>query len=244
MTDQAAWQRAFREGDASSVVKALCTAWHELVNGSPETFRPKEPEPKLTELLCEYLRSTQTDTKLTGDWSYEGRFAKLSRAASGGLKVTNRTRTDIRYFSNREDPPLKLTFEFKKLSHTKQRLNNYVGKEGMLRFITGDYGERQPLALMVGVLVVHRDDVMPVLLKYMNGSKAKSELQMTATGIQAVMPSKFFPGHAEFDTQHARSATNGGSADSVVLSHLLLDFPGLPLAPKKKAAGKKASASK
>lgn len=235
MIDRASWQAAFRAGDAPAVVKALCAAWRELLSISPETFRPAETEPHLTELLCEFLRATKANTKLTGQWSYEGRQANLKRMTDKGLGVVKRKRTDIQYFSNREDPPLDLVFEFKKLSHLKSQRDQYV-EDGLLRFVTGEYSVGQPVALMVGILITHRDDAVPPLLRWLDSPDAKELLYLeTIDGRQLRAPSRLFPAEGEFDTEHLRPVEKGPAHGTIIVSHLFVEFPNLPRAAAKRA---------
>lgn len=231
MIDRASWQEAFRAGDAATVVKAVFVTWQELLGTSPETFHPNETEPRLTELLAEFLRATKARTKLTGQWSYESRQGGLDRVTPRGLRVVKRKRTDIQYFSNREDPPLDLVFEFKKVSHVKSQRDNYVGEEGMLRFITGEYSVGQPVALMVGILVIHRDDSMPPLVRWLESAEAKSLLYIeTSNGRQIRTPSDLFPAISEFDTEHLRPRDKGPAHGTIVISHIFVEFPDLPRA--------------
>lgn len=231
MNDRTSWQRAFRSGDAPTVVRALRAAWDYLVVNSPDTFGPGEAEPHLTEMLGEHLHDTKADHKLTGQWSYERRQGKLRRTTAKGLRVVDRKRTDIQYFSNREDPVLDLVFEFKKLGHLKSHRDHYIGEDGMLRFVTGEYSLRQPLAVMVGILVTHADDSVPPLTQWLNSPDAKSLLHMqTVGGLQTLSPSSFFPIESLFDTEHLRSLDKAPAHGTIVISHVFLDFPGLPRA--------------
>lgn len=236
MSDRTSWQRAFRSGDAPTVVRALRAAWDYLVATSPDTFAPGEPEPRLTELLGQHLHDTKADHKLTGLWTYETRQGAIQRATAKGLRMGKRKRTDIQYFSNREDPALELVFEFKKLGHQKSHRDHYVGKEGMLRFVTGEYSLRQPLAVMVGILVTHADDSLPPLTQWLNGPDAKALLYMeTVDGQQARSPSSFFPDESLFDTEHLRSRDKAPAHGTIVISHVFLDFPGLPRAEMRRS---------
>src|SRR5689334_16664825 len=100
------WQRAFGKSDAKKVVQVLCEAWRELARDSVQTFHGKEKEHTLTELLGEYIRSAKAGVGLTGNWSYEDRLGTIVRSPTGGLKVVKRRRTDIQYFSDRQQPAL------------------------------------------------------------------------------------------------------------------------------------------
>ena len=192
MTDRTAWQKAFLGGDATHAVAVMHAAWKELVAASPGTFHPKRKEPELTEMLGIHLKAIRQQTKLTGLWSYESPQGKLKRNRDG-VAVVERKRTDIQYFSNREDPVLTLIFEFKKLSHSNTQRNKYTGESGVLRFVTGEYSLGEPLALMVGILVEHRDDCVPLLAAWLDTADAKSVLHLeTIGGRQTRSPSRFF----------------------------------------------------
>ena len=46
-------------------------------------------------------------------------------------------RTDIVYGWNNEEIGVQLVFEFKKLNRFARARNNYLGKDGLRRFVTG-----------------------------------------------------------------------------------------------------------
>jgi hypothetical protein len=230
MTDRLSWRRAFREGQAPDVVRALCNGWADLAGSiSSDTFHAGEHEHTLTEMLCEYLRDIQYKTKLTGKWSYETRLGKLERVSQRGLRVKQRKRTDIQFYSDRSDPPLDLIFEFKKLGSRGAYRKTYCGVDGMLRFITGIYAEGQPAALMVGILMEHRDDCVAPLTRWLDGAEAKAALYMeTVGGRQCITPSDLLAGLAVFDTEHLRPSASAAEHGTIVISHLFLGFPNPP----------------
>lgn len=224
MIDRTAWQEAFLGGHAPLAVRALKRAWSLLVATSPGTFKPTEKEPTLTKILCEQLTASKRDDRLTGSWDYEIPQGKLVRRGKHIALEENR-RTDIRYFTDREDPTLELIFEFKRINHQPSQWKKYTGESGMMRFVTGDYSVGNPLALMVGIVIVHRDDCVPALTEWLNSSEARTELYMeTIQGKQARAPSGFFE-EAEFDTEHLRPISKGPAHGTIIISHMFLDFP-------------------
>lgn len=234
MIDRTAWQEAFLGSHAPTAAKALKHAWDLLVATSPDTFNAREIEPTLTKILCEQLIATKREDRLTGLWSYENPQGKLVRKGKR-IGLENNRRTDIRYFTDRADPALELIFEFKRLNHQPSQRKKYTGESGMMRFITGDYSVGNPLALMVGILNVHRDDCVPPLTQWLNSAEAKAELHMeTVDRKQTRNPSGFFV-EAEFDTEHLRPIGKGPAHGTIVISHLFLDFPNLPRAVTKKS---------
>ncbi len=218
------WQRAFGKSDAKKVVQVLCEAWRELARDSAQTFHGKEKEHTLTELLGEYIRTAKAGVGLTGNWSYEDRLATIERSPTGGLKVVKRRRTDIQYFSDRQQPALRLMFEFKKIDHTKARRDAYAGAEGMERFVTGDYSVGQPVALMAGMLLKPTPDCVPALRTYLSSAAGQAALGMVANPAGQLVRSPPSFREAEFDTEHKRPAGKAPAHGSIVISHLFLSF--------------------
>jgi hypothetical protein len=221
------WLAAFPHEDAQVVVSTLCSVWAELAALSSATFHAGRREPDLTELLCEQIRAVFKErTKLTGQWSYERRLARITKNGEGGSKVVDRKRTDIEYFSDRQTPSLELTFEFKKLSHTQARRNVYIGEDGMLRFITGNYSAKQPVAIMVGILSAARSACVPPLIQFLQTEKAREALRMCTLPEECVFqPSTAFALNAEFDTFHTRPASLAPPSGAITLCHIFLEFP-------------------
>ena len=229
MTGRTGWQKAFQAGHAPLAVDALHRAWHHLVAVAPKDFNAACKEPALTERLCLYLMHTRASDRLTGLWSYENSQGELV-FQDGKVTVAKRKRTDIRYYTNHEQPELDLIFEFKKLSHQKAQRDKYLGNEGLGRFITGEYSIGQPAALMVGILTTHEDDCVPPLMRWINSPDARTLLYMESSEGRAIRkPSNLFP-VAHFDTEHVRPVKKGPAHGTIVVSHLFLGFPSLPRA--------------
>lgn len=226
MSYPTAWHKAFLGGQSTLAVKALHEAWTALATSAPETFGPHAQEPALTAILCEQLVANRMQDRLSGLWSYEVRQGRLVRSGKR-VAVVDRKRTDIQYFTDSEQPALKLIFEFKRLDHQLSRRKKYTGEDGMMRFITGEYSVGEPVAVMVGILTAHRDDCVPPLEIWLNSPDAKTELAIQPFGAtQTRSPSEFFSS-AVFDTEHLRPAGKGPGHGTIVISHLFLDFPGL-----------------
>lgn len=218
------WQRAFVKSDAKKVVQVVCDAWLDLTKISGQTFHDKEKEHRLTELLGEYIRATRTGSGLTGHWSYEERLGTLTVAPTGGLRVMNRRRTDIQYFSNKRNPVLRLVFEFKKIDHTKARRDAYTGADGMERFVTGDYSIGEPVAVMAGMLLKPLPQTVPLLKTYLSSATARAALSMVANpaGQFVRSPASFDP--AEFETEHQRPLGKAPAHGSILICHLFFAF--------------------
>lgn len=227
MMQSGGWLAAFPQEDVRTVVGALREVWTELTTLSPETFHPNANEPRLTELLCEHIRAVfKTRTKLTGQWSYERRLGKIKPRKGGGVEISERKRTDIEYFSDRYDPSLELVFEFKKINGKAGRRNTYIGPDGMLRFVTGSYSIKQPLAIMVGVLTDPEAACVQPLIDLLKTSKSMSMLQMKTTSADPLkIPSIVLPTLAKFDTEHQRAAELATEHGTITIAHLFLGFP-------------------
>jgi hypothetical protein len=221
------WLAVFPQEDVRVAVTALCEVWRELAHLSPETFHADAKEPRLTELLCEYIRSVfKARTRLTGQWSYERRMGKVKQRKAGGVEIDERKRTDIEYFSDRYDPALELVFEFKKINGKAARRNTYIGPDGMLRFVTGSYSIKQPLAVMVGILTENESKCVKPLISLLKTTKSMATLQMKAAiGEPFRMPSEILPKIARFDTEHHRAAEIAAAHGTITIAHLFLGFP-------------------
>ena len=164
-----------------------------------------------------------TRRRYRGTWE-NCRLATIERSPTGGLKVVKRRRTDIQYFSDRQQPALRLVFEFKKIDHTKARRDAYAGAEGMERFVTGDYSVGQPVALMAGMLLKPTPDCVPALRTYLSSAAGQAALGMVANPAGQLVRSPPSFREAEFDTEHKRPAGKAPAHGSIVISHLFLSF--------------------
>ncbi|MEH2565648.1 Fis family transcriptional regulator [Bradyrhizobium sp. AZCC 2289] len=227
MTKAGDWLSVFPQEDARVAVDALRKVWAELTTLSPETFHADAKEPRLTELLCEHIRSVfKTRTRLTGQWSYERRIGKIKQRKSGGVEIADRRRTDIEYFSDRYDPALELVFEFKKINGKAARRNTYVGSDGMLRFVTGSYSIKQPLAVMVGIVTDKETACVQPLIDLLKTSESMAALQMKPAPSESLkIPSFVLPKIAQFDTEHQRAAELAAEHGTITIAHLFLGFP-------------------
>ena len=227
MTKAGGWLAVFPQEDVRVAVDALRKVWIELTTLSPETFHAGANEPRLTELLCEHIRSVfKTRTRLTGQWSYERRLGKIKKRKSGGVEIADRKRTDIEYFSDRYDPALELVFEFKKINGKNARRKTYVGSDGMLRFVTGSYSIKQPLAVMVGILTDRETACVQPLIDLLKTPESMAALRMKSAPDESLkIPSFVLPKIARFDTEHQRAANLAPEHGTITIAHLFLGFP-------------------
>lgn len=230
MTGRTAWQKAFRTGHGPRAVEVLAATWHAMVARVPDSFHPRRKEPELTEMLCFHLEEIRAQHRLPGRWSNELPQGRLHEEQTRA-EVRDRKRTDINYFTERDDPATNLTFEFKKLDEHSTSREKYV-KDGMVRFISGEYSKGEPAALMVGILTMHSDDVVPPLLRRLNDADSRVLLGMGKLPI--ARPSNLFE-CAHCDTEHLRPAEKAPPHGTIVISHVFLGFPDLPRAKARRA---------
>lgn len=224
MTERNAWRQAFPAETRSKVIAELLNTWAEGCRGYPTKYASSRKEPELTENLWMLLKQLQADSGLSGQWSYEFHSAKEDKNG----KVT-RIRKDITYFSNRlEDAnpgPLNLVFEFKKISGDS--LSSYTNDHGMGRFVDGNYAEKLPFALMVGMVTGDKNATIDKLKTSLNKDRNVKKLRMVVDekGL-AVRPSQDIPQHfVEFETEHGRPAELAPPGGTIILGHCFIEFP-------------------
>ncbi|MGB2822787.1 MAG: hypothetical protein WBF17_17515 [Phycisphaerae bacterium] len=79
------------------------------------------------------------------------------RVADSTRKGKSRRRLDIRFDSSEHRPRRRFPFEAKRLGEAHP-VRDYLGKEGIVRFIDGRYGRRQGLAGMLGYVQTGTSD--------------------------------------------------------------------------------------
>lgn len=210
------WRNVFPFEHTRTVVTLIQEVWDELVAGKIPKFNPGSKEPHLTEFLRAVLKNRKGAVGLTGDFQTEV-LDSDAMLATGELK--NRSRADIRYFSDRFE--LDLTFEFKKLSAKPSSLTGYHTK-GMLRFVDGKYSRDKHLAFMVALVEVDTNVCYLALKDAISKTKVATALQLvkTATGMCFHEPSRELPSLVRFDTEHSRTTHLG--EPNIVLCHMFL----------------------
>jgi len=169
LKDRKKWLEAFPLPEASRAVRVVLDGWNDLAAMHSKKFRHSENEPKLTTML------RLADAGLFGQWGAEQTEGILD---VNTLEITNRHRTDIHYAWHNKNTRNEIIFEFKKLSHQKGSRTLYYNDKGMGRFIGGDYAKRQPLALMVGILMSPKEDCVPPLKQVISSNGVAGELNM------------------------------------------------------------------
>ena len=216
------WRRAFPLQSANAAADALLQAWDELASPPRSWFNSRTKEPALTKRLKIYVQDhVARQHGLLGMWAAEDTFGDLN-LATGELKER---RTDIVYGWNDDKQQLELVFEFKRLGERKRHRKQYLGKQGLARYVTGIYSRRQPVAAMVGILLAPQSHIVPhIRAELAEGPTAEAlRLRVTPTGQPLHEPSTIFP-KAMFDTEHDRDQELAPPHGYIRVSHFFVAF--------------------
>ena len=222
MTVPPAWLAAFPIKPATGAVDAICQAWAELSARRRPEFNRRTREPALTKQLKIYVENhTARDRGLLGMWAAEDIFGDIDRQTG---ELTEERRTDIVYGWNDETQQLKLVLEFKRLGNSGYHRSQYLGADGLVRFITGIYSRGQPVAAMVGILLDPEPDVVPPIRRALTSARRVAQLNLRMVdGMPFVRPSRLFR-VADFDTEHDRAAEDASAENPIAIAHIFLAF--------------------
>ena len=201
MRQRDVWRDVIPLDEATLAAEQLVKVWNIIAQSQPQHVKYSVSEPKLTERLHYYLCRLRAESGLSGFWSNENQDALYDEAGN----LLDRTRKDITYMSNVSDKRLSLIFEFKKL--TRASVRTYQGRKGMRRFVDGNYGRNEPLAVMVGML--KRDDTTSVqsLYRSLSNPRVSGELCMVHDSKTRYIrqPSDVFPALKEIGRASCRA---------------------------------------
>lgn len=217
------WQTAFPIKPATDAVDAICESWRILAEKPRPGFHAGLREPVLTKALKSHVENvTARQRGLLGMWAAESIINKLDPETA--ILIEER-RTDIVYGWNDATDSIQLVFEFKKLDRKARARKEYLGSDGLGRFVTGLYSCRQPIAAMVGILLDSFDDVVPPIQSALCDKTAISDLNICLRPDGAVydQPSQLFTA-ADFDTEHTRPSDLAPKNGKIRVAHLFLPF--------------------
>lgn len=219
MRKRYSWDELVPIEETRLAAQYLVDTWNKIAESQPEKIRYSVHEPKLTERLSYYLDKFRADSGLQGFWINEAQEAIYDDEA----EMADRIRKDITYLSN-VSRRLFLIFEFKKLS--KSSRSTYQGVNGMGRFVDGNYGVKQPLAVMVGIVKADSSgqDSIDSLYKSLCVKAIQSNLKMVhdKSGRYVLRPSGAIAGIAEFDTEHRRPPEKAPPNQTTTLAHVFV----------------------
>ncbi|MEJ0049189.1 MAG: hypothetical protein WDN04_26070 [Rhodospirillales bacterium] len=223
MTTGDAWFTAFPIRPAAEAVDALCESWRVLARVQRPGFHPGKREPELTRVLKAHVeRVTARERGLLGMWATEAVQNEINLDTA---ELIEERRTDIVYGWNNEETGIQLVFEFKKLDRLARSRTNYLGEDGLRRFVTGKYSRGQAIAAMVGMLTDPEEQVVPPLRNELaaTATLAALRLRLRPSGEAFDRPSLLFPA-ADFDTEHDRDADLAPGHGTIRVAHLFLEF--------------------
>ena len=218
------WRSAFPPQSAIDASEALLQAWRDLAAVPRPSFNPGTKEPALTKQLKIYLENYVAHERgLLGMWAAEDIIGDIHPETG---ELIEERRTDIVYGWNNDSSGIKLVFEFKRLRKGKRYRNNYVGEDGLARFVTGIYSRRQAIAAMVGILLAPETDIVSPIQTALgeNALAAALRLRKDAGGMPYTSPSALFPS-AAFDTAHDRSPALAPADGHIRVAHFFVGFP-------------------
>lgn len=218
MNGYCSWRDLIPVEETEKVANSLVKTWHHISMALPDEVKYSKNEPKLTERLCYYLELFKINYGLTGFWINESQKAIYDDKG----KLIDRIKKDITYLSNSSQKTLCLVFEFKKIS--KSSISAYRGKDGMSRFVDGNYALNKPLAVMVGILNGKDHSAISYLIKSLLNKKICNELNMIPDkdGQLVRCPSYIFPEVAHFDTEHFRAKEKLPPNGTISIAHIFL----------------------
>lgn len=223
MTVEDSWLTAFPIPQAAEAVTALCESWRAMANVRRPNFHPGTKEPHLTRVLKDHVeRVTARERGILGMWAAEA-VQNETNFYTG--KLIDERRTDIVYGWNDEKIGIQLIFEVKKIDRLSGSQRQYLGKNGLGRFVSGIYGRGQPIAVMIGILTDPEDQVVPKLIQALSDPNmiATLRLRLRADGEVIEQPSRLFQ-EAKFDTEHERDEKPVSSRNIIRIAHLFLEF--------------------
>ena len=216
------WDELIPIDETRASAEYLVNTWYLISKASPDKYAFKHHEPKLTELLAYNLNMLKADSGLTGFWITEDNVPYIDEHGQ-----VRRTRNDIKYLSNISTLGIELTFEFKKLKHTSSALCTYRGKDGMRRFVQGNYAKKQPFAAMVAIILDDPKTISQALYKSLSIPAIRSDLCMVHDGDGNYIrrPANVLRSIAEFDTEHRRPADKAPVNGTTTIAHILIRCP-------------------
>lgn len=216
------WQAVFPQTDVSAAVSFMQSMWQQLLKDYPDSVAPSNKEPEITQTLGEHLYTKGELSALSGIFNYEVPKSALDPATG---KRVRKLRTDIVYLDTNFRLPsgkrLNVIFEFKKLKDDNRSRKSYVGENGMLRFIDGNYAEHADyLAFMVGLINNNSKTTISALENLLKRADIRSVLHILPNPKTGYVrkPSERFIECVHFDTVHSR--TNYGE---LALCHFFLE---------------------
>ena len=158
---------------------------------------------------------------MLGMWAAEDIIGELNPNTGELLKEG---RTDIAYGWNNDVMQFRLVFEFKRLKKGKWARGQYLGEQGLARFVTGKYSRGQAIAAMVGILLAPEAEIVPPIRAALAETAVATALRLrkAADGRPYTEPS-MFP-NAAFDTEHDQNQPLAPPHGYIRVAHFFVRF--------------------
>ena len=217
------WRSAFPLQTAVDASDALLQGWHDLAALAGPGFNSRTREPRLTKQLKIYVENyVAHDRGLLGMWAAEDIIGNIDPQTG---ELLEERRTDIVYGWNDTSSKFELVFEFKRLRKGKADRDQYLGEDGLGRFVTGLYSRHQPIAVMVGILLAPEAIIVPPIQAALSDPDLTKKLRLRkdARGMPYTQPSNLFP-KAAFDTEHGRDPALAPPHGYIQVAHFFVTF--------------------
>ena len=177
----------------------------------------------MTKRLKVYVEEVVSrEHSLLGMWAAETVIGRLEPSTG---KLVEERRPDIVFGWNDDTRKFQLVFEFKRLRKGKRYRDQYLGEQGLERFVTGIYSKGEAIAAMVGVLLAPETEIVPpIKAALMEPNRAKAlRLRKAEGGQPYTEPSTLFP-KAAFDTEHDRDQPLAPPHGYIRVAHFFVKF--------------------
>lgn len=218
------WEAVFPQSDVNAAISFIHFIWKKLLTDFPDAIASSNKEPEITQVLGEHLFIQGQISSLSGMFNYETPRSAIDPTTGKRVRTL---RTDITYQDSSIHFPsgkrLYIIFEFKKLKDNGGSRSAYVGENGMLRFIKGNYAEHtEHMAFMVGLVNTDLNATVSALENLLKKDDIRSILHILPTQNNTYVrkPSERFEACVDFDTVHSRE--NYGKWGEIVLCHFFL----------------------
>ncbi|MYF10497.1 MAG: Fis family transcriptional regulator [Gammaproteobacteria bacterium] len=216
------WRNTFPLETATAASEALLEGWRRLASLKRQDFNSSTVEPALTKRLKIYVENVLAPERgLLGMWAAEDIIGDLNPSTG---ELLEERRTDIAYGWNNDVMQFRLVFEFKRLKKGKWARDQYLGEQGLARFVTGKYSRGQAIAAMVGVLLEPEAEIVPPIQAALAESAVAKMLRLRkAAGGQPYTKPSIFP-EAAFDTEHDRNQPLAPPHGYICVAHFFVRF--------------------
>lgn len=213
-----AWADVFPGPRVADVLSYVLDTWDWLSQTYQSALKFEDPEPALTDSLCEGLNDRERRYSAGMDCDFQAETWELRRLVNGRTKRVGRA--DIRVILGVPGTP-HLVLEFKKLDGSADARRKYCF-DGMIRFVEGKYAVGHKYGVMCGITCGEPSQETGQMAAYIAVESRAKRLGClpNAAGRVVTSPSTMDPSHAQFDTLHSRAGAPQSAA--IALLHMFI----------------------